>query len=141
MTCRSRRSARCWITLLSIVSPLRLLFDRNIPDPLARHLTGFVVRRTQDEGRNTLKNGELLDVAEQARFFAMLSADQNLKHQQNLLGRRLALVVLSTPKWTELRNQISAVQAALDAAASGGYVEVKLPRPPLRRRIPRPHGP
>jgi len=96
------------------VSLPRLLFDRNIPDPLARLLTGFAIRRTEDEGWNTLKNGELLDAAEREGFVAMLSADQNLKHQQNLSGRRLALVVLSTPRWTELRDQIPAIQAALE---------------------------
>lgn len=113
----------------------RLLFDRNIPNPLARHLTGFDIRTTDDEGWNALKNGELLDAAEQAGFFAMLSADQNLRYQQNLTGRRLAIVVISTPKWTELRPQVQSIQAALDAVTPGSYVEVRFPRPSLRRRV------
>jgi hypothetical protein len=58
------------------VSTPRLLFDRNIPDPLARYLTGFIVRRTQDEGWNALKNGELLDAAEQAGFFTIELASE-----------------------------------------------------------------
>ena len=120
---------------------LRLLFDRNIPDPLARYLTNFAIRRTEDEGWNTLKNGELLDAAERAGFFAVLSADQNLRYQQNLVGRRLALVVLSTPKWTELRDQIPAIQAGLDGLRSGDYVELTFPRPPLRRRAWKPPKP
>jgi hypothetical protein len=53
------------------VSLPRLLFDRNISNPLARYLTGFTIRRTQDEGWNTLKDGELLDAAEQAGFFTI----------------------------------------------------------------------
>ena len=118
-----------------------LLFDRNIPDPLARCLTGFAIRRTDDESWNTLKNGELLDAAEHSRFFAMITADQNLRYQQNLVGRRLALVVLSTPKWTELRRQVPAIQAGLDGLKAGGYIELTFPRPPLRRRVWRPPGP
>jgi hypothetical protein len=123
------------------VSLPHLLFDRNIPDPLARHLTGFVIRRTEDEGWNTLKNGELLDAAERTGFFVMLTADQNLRYQQNLSGRRLALVVLATPKWTELREQIPTIQAALDSVTEGGYVELTFSRPPLRRRRWNPPGP
>ncbi len=118
-----------------------LLFDRNIPDPLARCLTGFAIRRTDDEGWNTLKNGQLLDSAERAGFFAVITADQNLRYQQNLVGRRLALLVLCTPKWTELRDQVPAIQTALGGLRAGGYIELTFPRPPLRRRIWRPPGP
>ncbi len=121
--------------------PLPLLFDRNIPDPLARCLTGFAIRRTEDEGWNTLKNGDLLDSAERAGFFAMITADQNLGYQQNLDGRRLAILVLSTPKWSELRDQVPAIQAALDGLTAGGYVELTFPRAPLRRRVWRRPGP
>ncbi len=63
--------------------PLPILFDRNIPDPLAACLTGFAIRRTDDEGWSTLKNGDLLDAAERAGCFAMITADQNLRCQQN----------------------------------------------------------
>ena len=112
----------------------RLLFDRNIPDPLARHLTGFEIRRTQDEGWNTLKNGDLLNAAERAGFVVMLSADQSLRHQQNLLGRKLGIVVLSSPSWTLIRNHIPSIQAALDAISPGEYAALRFPR---TGRVPR----
>ena len=115
----------------------RLLFDRNIPDPLARHLTGFEIRRTQDEGWNTLKNGDLLDAAERAGFVAMLSADQNLRFQQSLTGRNLAIVVVSSPSWILLRNHVPSIQAALDAISPGGYAELRFPLPARRPRWPK----
>ncbi len=118
-----------------------LLFDRNIPNPLARYLTGFAIRRTDDEGWNTLKNGELLDAAERAGYFAMITADRNLCYQQNLFGRRLALLVLSTPRWTELREQVQAIQTGLNSLKAGGYMELTFPRPPLRRRAAHPPDP
>jgi hypothetical protein len=45
-------------------------------------------------GWDSLANGELIEAAENGGFDVMVSADQNLRYQQNLAGRRLALVVL-----------------------------------------------
>jgi hypothetical protein len=113
-----------------------LLFDRNCPNPLIRGLTGFTIRTTQVQGWNTLTNGALLRAAERAGFDIMLSADRNLRHQQNLQGRRLALVVMSSPAWPLVQPHIALVQAALDAATAGSYQEVVFPRPALRRKPP-----
>jgi hypothetical protein len=76
-----------------------ILLDKNIPWGVRPHLVGHTVRTTEDEGWSTLTNGDLLNAAEQADFDVMLTADTRIRYQQNLGGRRLALVVLTSPAW------------------------------------------
>jgi hypothetical protein len=95
---------------------------------------GHTVRTTEDEGWSGLENGDLLSAAEQAGFAIMLTADRRIRYQQNLAGRRLALVVLSSPAWPVVQQHIPDIRAAVDAATPGSYHEVDLPRVPLRRR-------
>ncbi len=95
---------------------------------------GHTVRTTEDEGWSGLENGDLLLAAEQAGFEVVLTADRRIRYQQNLVGRRLALVVLSSPAWPVVQAHIPDIKAAVDGAAPGSYQEVDLPRPLLRRR-------
>lgn len=67
-----------------------LLFDKNIPWGIRRHLVGHTVRTTEDEGWSALSNGDLLSAAEQAGFEVMLTADQQIRYQQNHDWRRLS---------------------------------------------------
>ena len=97
-------------------------------------MVGHTVRTTEDEGWSDLSNGDLLLAAERAGFEVMLTADQRIRYQQNLTGRRLALVVLSSPAWPVVKECIPGIRAAVDAATPGSYHEVHLPRPVLRRR-------
>jgi len=63
-----------------------------------------------------LTNGELPAEAERAGFDVLLTADKNMRYQQNLAGRRIALVVLSTPQWPVVRLQVGKVAAAVNSA-------------------------
>ena len=80
-----------------------------------------------------LVNGELLRTAEDAGFGVMVTADQNLKYQQNLKGRKLSLVVLSTNRIRVLQKHPEKLVAAVDAAREGGYEFVRLDLPPKRK--------
>jgi hypothetical protein len=57
----------------------------------------------------TLTNGDLLAEAERAGFDVLLTADKNMRYQQNLRGRRIAIVVLSTLQWPVKHRQLAAV--------------------------------
>jgi hypothetical protein len=57
----------------------------------------------------------------------ILTADKNMRYQQNLTGRRIALVVLSTPRWPAIRLHIEEIAAAINSAAPGSFVEVNIP--------------
>ncbi len=119
---------------------MRVLFDNNVPSPLRRYLTGHQVSTARKMGRHELKNGDLLAAAEKASFEALVTADQNLSYQQNLTGRRLALVVLSTNDWSILQRAPERVAEAVDAATPGSFRTVVFDRPPrpLRRLGPQP---
>jgi hypothetical protein len=68
----------------------------------------------------------LLTEAERAGFDLLLTADKNMRHQQNPRDRRIAIVVLSTPQWPVVRLHIDKIAAAVNAATPGSYVEVDI---------------
>ena len=77
-------------------SPLMLvLFDNGTPRTLARYLIDrHAVTEARARGWEELENGELLNVAEAAGFEVLVTTDKNLPYQQNLVGRKIAIVVL-----------------------------------------------
>jgi hypothetical protein len=106
---------------------MRILFDHVTPRGIARSLTGHIIARAKDQGWDTLSNGNLLTAAEQAGFDVLLTADKNMRYQQNFAGRRIALVVLSTPQWPLVRLHLESIAAVVNAATPGSYVEVEIP--------------
>jgi hypothetical protein len=98
---------------------VRILFDQGVPVPLRQSLTLHQVTTAYEHGWSHLKNGELLDVAEREDFAALVTTDLNLKYQQNLQSRRLAIIALSTPSWPRIRRALPAVVQAVDAASPG----------------------
>jgi hypothetical protein len=77
--------------------------------------------------RRRLENGELLNAAEAAGFVVLLTTDKNMRYQQNLANRKIAIVVLGKPQWPEVRPHVHLVVAAVNAATPGTYVEVEIP--------------
>jgi hypothetical protein len=106
-----------------------ILFDHSTPAPLAAYLTGHTVTKAKDRGRDRLTNGDLLAEAERAGFDLILSADNNMRYQQNLTRRRIALVGLSTPQWPRVQLQVEKITAVLSAAKPGSYAEIEIPYP------------
>ncbi len=113
----------------------RILFDVNVPRPLVRLLASHDVELAGRLGWRELTNGELLSVAEQAGFDVMLTADTNLRYQQNLSGRRISMIALSTNAWPIVRDHVDKIVEAVGAATPGSYAEVSLPRSALNQRI------
>lgn len=96
-----------------------------MPQPLRRRLTEFEVSTAQEMGWGRVRNGELLQRAEGV-FDVFLTADQQLKYQQNLTGRRLAILVLSTNRWPNVRARTPEIIAAIQSLLPGDYVELAL---------------
>ena len=69
---------------------MKILFDQNVPAPLRQELPEHEVATAYEHGWHTLQNGELLVAAETDGFEVLLTADQNLRYQQNLIGRHIA---------------------------------------------------
>ena len=72
-----------------------------------------------------LNNGDLLQAAEEAAFHLLLTTDRNIRYQQNLSGRKIALLVLSgTTKWYRVRLHCERIAAAVNDSKPGSYAEV-----------------
>ena len=74
-----------------------------------------------------LRNGELLKEAEGNNYDVLVTTDRNLRFQQNLRDRRLAIIVLQSTSWPRIQRSIQLVIDAVDAAEPGSYTEVNIP--------------
>ena len=101
-----------------------ILFDHVTPSGVARCLSSHTVTKAKDWGWDTLSNGDLLTAAEQAGFDVLVTADKNMRYQQNLQGRRSAVVVLSTPQWPVVKLHLAEIATAVNSAIAGSYIEV-----------------
>ena len=110
---------------------MRILFDKNVPVGVRHFLAAHKIRTVEElKWPPQLENGELLRVAEKSAFDAMVTADQNMKYQQNLTSRKLALVVLGSNIWPIVRNYGEAIATATDSAKPGSYAFAEMPVPP-----------
>ena len=112
----------------------RVLLDEGVPIGVRSLVAGFAVDSAAELGWAGLANGNLIAAAEQAGYHVMITADQNIGYQQNLTGRRLALIVLMTNHWDTIRDHGEGILPAVEAATAGGYATIDFPKPPRRRR-------
>jgi hypothetical protein len=97
-----------------------------VPVPLRRELPGHAVDTLFERGWSQLENGSLLDAAERDGYEVLVTTDQNIKHQQNLAGRRIAVVVLMSTAWPRIQRRVSAIAAAVSSAKPGVLTEVPI---------------
>jgi len=102
---------------------MRILFDQGTPVPLRHLLTTHDVSTAFEMGWANLENGDLLQAAE-GQFDLLITTDKNLRYQQNLSGRRLAILILPTTNWLEIRNYPSEIVEVINAIQSGQYREL-----------------
>ena len=106
---------------------MRVLFDQGTPVPLRQFLAKYDVSTAFERGWSQLGNGELLAAAESAGFEVFVTTDRNLRYQQDLSGRRIAIVVLTTPSWPRIRRAVEAVTKAVDEAGAASFTELSVP--------------
>jgi len=97
-----------------------------------RTLARFLIERhmvteARARGWQELENGDLLNGAEAAGFEVLVTTDKNLGYQQNLTGRKIAIVVLGQGQWSLIRRHVAQVVAAVHAATPGSFIEVEIP--------------
>jgi hypothetical protein len=106
---------------------MRIVFDQATPVPIRPYLAGHTVQTAAQLGWDKLRNGDLLIAAEEAGFDLLLTTDKNIRYQQNLAGRRIAIIVLGRQQWPQLHPHIQRVIEAVNIAARGSYTEVHMP--------------
>lgn len=106
---------------------MKIIFDQGTPAPLRHALSAHEVATAYEMGWSDLRNGDLLRVAEQA-FDLMITTDKNLRYQQNVTGRRLAILVLPTTSWPRIRDHVAVVAVTVAEMEAGEYAELDLPK-------------
>ena len=80
-----------------------------------------------ERGWDSLANGALLDRAEEAGFEVLLTTDQNIRYQQNMSNRKIAVVVLMNTSWPLIARNTKVVRIALEGPQPGEPREVQIP--------------
>jgi hypothetical protein len=106
---------------------MRVLFDQATPVPIRPFLAGHTVSTAAREGWDRLKTVRCSTLPKPQGFEVLVTTDKNMRYQQNLAGRQIAIIVLGKQQWPELRSHVQLVVAAVNAATPGAYVEVEIP--------------
>jgi len=105
-----------------------ILFEHGTPRGIIRALSEHTVVTAQSKGWDRLKNGALLNAAEEAGIDVLLSTDRGIRYQQNLLCRKIALGVWTgATRWSRVRLYSDQITAAFESARPGAYAEVRIP--------------
>jgi hypothetical protein len=103
---------------------LKVLLDENLNHRLRHALSPHDVFTASYKGWDGLKNGSLLRAAEDDGFDVLVTGDQTLHHEQNLIGRRLAVVVLSAVQFAIIEKHLPRILHAVDSATPGSFQAV-----------------
>lgn len=102
----------------------KVILDENLPQSLRHHLTEFDAVTVQYLGWSGIQNGELISLVD-GRFDVFLTADQNLRYQQNLKSRKIAIVELPFIRRKEIPLSVDQIRDAIISAKSGDYIQIQ----------------
>ncbi len=105
---------------------MKILIDECVPRPIIKLLAGQGAITVQDAGWSAYKNGVLLDLAEGV-FDLFITSDQSILYQQNLAGRQIAILVLSTNHWGIIQDNAIRIISAVQTTQPADFVELHLP--------------
>ena len=105
---------------------MKILFDQGTPVPLRGSLLDHKVDTVYERGWSTLANGNLLDTAEREGYNLLVTTDRNLRYQQNLTNRQIAIVVLLSTSWPRIQKHQDEIRNAIDTIVPGAYLEIEI---------------
>ena len=98
---------------------MKILLDHDNLRPLRRHLPEHTVDTANEKGWSQLRNGDLLENAEQEGYQVIITGDQNLRYQQNLAHRGLGVLVLMSNRWPRVQLSTAEIRQALEEIQPG----------------------
>ena len=104
---------------------MKILLDESVPRLLKLRLPQLYISTVQEMGWTGVQNGELLRRAEE-HFDVLITADRNLRYQQNLSGRKLAILVLPSNQVPLVTRLVPVVETLLTTIQPGAIVDVPL---------------
>lgn len=102
---------------------MKIVFDENVPWPMRKFFPGHDVTSVQREGFGGMENGELLGRLD-GGFDVFILCDKNLRYQQNLSERVIAIIELPTNRWPVLMKLEAAILRAVESSTSGSYLAI-----------------
>jgi PIN like domain len=105
---------------------MRILLDECAPRRLRRELPGHDVRTVQEMGWSGKKNGDLVRLMAGQSFELLLTVDQSIRHQRNLQGSGVAVIVLIavSNRPADLVPLMPSAVAVLGSIKPGEVVEI-----------------
>ena len=104
---------------------MKILLDESVPRLLKLRLPQLNISTVQEMGWAGVQNGELLRRADEL-FDVLITADRNLRYQQNLSGRKLAILVLPSNQVPLVTRLVPVVETLLITIQPGAIVDVPL---------------
>ena len=105
---------------------MRILLDECLPIPMRGCFTSHQCVAVSDRGWKGIKNGELLRLAE-GQFDLFITADQSIGYQQNISGRRIPILELSTKDLRRILAAASLLQSAIETIKPGEFRQFEIP--------------
>jgi len=87
-------------------------------------LAEFQVVTVQFQGWSGKQNGELIRLID-GRFDVFLTGDKNLRYQQRIESRQIAIVELPFTRLQSLEPYLDQIRAAIRNAVIGDYIQIK----------------
>lgn len=106
---------------------MKILLDECVPLPLREILDRHTCQTAQQMGWKNIRNGELLDLAE-GEFDLFITADQGVRYQQNLTGRQIGILELSTNKLRLIEAAASQIKEAVDSIGPTEFRRLEIPK-------------
>ena len=98
---------------------MKLLLDHSVPQPLRHHLLGHDLQTAEFLGWETMRNGDLIRNAVLEGYDLLITCDQSIRFQQNLLRQPITVLTITTNDWQTIRTNISLVRSAIETAQQG----------------------
>ena len=83
---------------------MRVLFDNGTLRGVAAALQGHTVDEVRSHGWDTLRNWRAARRGRSGRVRRVVTTDRHIRYQQNLTGRKIAIVVLGKGRWRLIRS-------------------------------------
>ena len=105
---------------------MKILLDECVPWPIHKRLSEHECMTAQQRGWGGKKNGDLLRLAEE-EFDLFITSDQSIRYQQNLAGRRIPILELSSNNLRRIEAAFALIQSAIATIQPGEYRRVDIP--------------
>ncbi len=102
---------------------MKIIIDECVPHIVKRRLPERQIKTVQEMGWSGAKNGELLDLVEQT-FEVFITSDKNLRYQQNLRNRAIAILLLPSNQIPIVENLLPQIDEALEVIKPNDFIEI-----------------